>query len=85
LQSLQSVEQRKVVICVQTSAHILVAMLDIKVDFVGDSWALCSINGLRAEKSRKGDNEESERQTGEHGGNGWRKAGYVSGRLWTID
>lgn len=52
----------------RTSAHVLVAMLDVEVDLVGDPGTLGSLDGLRAEERGDRDEEETEGEpTEEHG------------------
>ena len=74
-----------------TSAHVLVAMLHIKVNLVGDARALCRLNGLGAKEGRNRDEEEAERKPAEeHGGEGERVCGFRRSTLpsmqtWRFD
>ena len=59
-----------------TSAEVLVTMLDVEEDLVGDLGALRSLDGLGAEEGRDGDEEEAEREPAEdHGGEEEREVG----------
>lgn len=49
-----------------TSSHFLFAMLDVKVEFVGDLWTFCGICRLRAEECGDGYYNECERDTTKH-------------------
>ena len=53
----------------RTASHVLVAMLDVKVDLVSDSWTLGSFNRLSTEEGRNSHgNEASQEAVEEHPG-----------------
>ena len=43
-----------------TPSKLFVTMLDVKVDLVGNSWALCCLHGLSTEESCERDNDEAQ-------------------------
>lgn len=54
---------------IRTTAEVLVTVLDVKVDLVGDARALGSLDRLSTEESRDGDEQEAQGEpTEDHGG-----------------
>lgn len=61
--------QHQLIFMTRTTTHILVTMLDVKVNLAGDFRTLGSLNRLRAEECGNGDQEESKREPAKyHGG-----------------
>ena len=53
----------------RTTAEVLVTMLDVEVDLVGDARTLSGLDGLGAEEGREGDEQEAQGEpTEDHGG-----------------
>lgn len=42
----------------RTATQVLIALLDVEVDLVGNFWAFSSLNRLSTEESRDGHDEE---------------------------
>ena len=54
---------------IRTTAEVLVTMLDVKVDLVGDARTFGGLDGLGAEEGREGDEQEAQGEpTEDHGG-----------------
>ena len=60
----------------QTSAHVLVAMLDVEEDLVSDTRTLGRLHRLRTEECSESEEKQAKRSPGEeHGGEGEREDG----------
>lgn len=70
----------------RTSTEVLVTLLDVEVDLVGDFGALCGLHALRAEESRDSDEHETEGEPSEEhfGDEGRKERGGMGGKTWQL-